>query len=202
MVVDEKRIGKYKIEVIQDESPSSPREDDNLGTMVCFHNRYDLGDEHNYKSGDYNGWDEMEKNIIKNENVGVILPLYLYDHSGITISTSPFSCNWDSGQIGFIFISKEKMLKEYGGKIVTQTLKDKVEGYLKSEVETYDQYLTGDVYGYRVSEVKTCSEGHEHEEELDSCWGYYGQENCMLEGVGIVDYLLEKGFVQEHNEMI
>jgi hypothetical protein len=202
MVVDEKRIGKYKIEVIQDESPSSPREDDNLGTMVCFHGRYDLGDKHNYKSGDYNGWDEMEKNIIKNENVGVILPLYLYDHSGITISTSPFSCNWDSGQIGFIFISKEKMLKEYGGKIVTQTLKDKVEGYLKSEVETYDQYLTGDVYGYRVSEVKTCSEGHEHEEELDSCWGYYGQENCMLEGVGIVDYLLEKGFVQEHNEMI
>jgi len=191
MVVDEKRIGKYKIEVIQDESPSSPREDDNLGTMVCFHGRYDLGDEHNYKSGDYNGWDEMEKNIIKNENVGVILPLYLYDHSGITISTSPFSCNWDSGQIGFIFISKEKMLKEYGGKIVTQTLKDKVEGYLKSEVETYDQYLTGDVYGYRVSEVKTCSEGHEHEEELDSCWGYYGQEGCMEEGVGIVEYYIK-----------
>jgi len=202
MVVDEKRIGKYKIEVIQDESPSSPREDDNLGTMVCFHGRYDLGDKHNYKSGDYNGWDEMEKNIIKNENVGVILPLYLYDHSGITMNTTGFSCGWDSGQVGFIFISKEKMLKEYGGKIVTQTLKDKVEGYLKSEVETYDQYLTGDVYGYRVSEVKTCSEGHEHEEELDSCWGYYGQENCMLEGVGIVDYLLEKGFVQEHNEMI
>jgi hypothetical protein len=159
--------------------------------MVCFHGRYDLGDEHNYKSGDYNGWDEMEKNIIKNENVGVILPLYLYDHSGITISTSPFSCNWDSGQIGFIFISKEKMLKEYGGKIVTQTLKDKVEGYLKSEVETYDQYLTGDVYGYRVSEVKTCSEGHEHEEELDSCWGYYGQEGCMEEGVGIVEYYIK-----------
>lgn len=191
MLVDEKRIGKYKIEVIQDESPSSPREDDNLGTMVCFHGRYDLGDKHNYKSGDYNGWDEMEKNIIKNENVGVILPLYLYDHSGITISTSPFGCNWDSGQIGFIFISKEKMLKEYGGKIVTQTLKDKVEGYLKSEVETYDQYLTGDVYGYRVSEVKICSEGHEHEEELDSCWGYYGQENCMLEGVGIVEYYIK-----------
>ena len=191
MVVDEKRIGKYKIEVIQDESPSSPREDDNLGTMVCFHNRYDLGDEHNYKSGDYNGWDEMEKNIIKNENVGVILPLYLYDHSGITMNTTGFSCGWDSGQVGFIFISKEKMLKEYGGKIVTQTLKDKVEGYLKSEVETYDQYLTGDVYGYRVSEVTTCSEGHEHEEELDSCWGYYGQENCMLEGVGIVEYYIK-----------
>ena len=196
MSVEEKRIGKYKIEVIQDESPSSPREDDNLGTMVCFHNRYDLGDEHNYKSGDYNGWDEMENNIIKNENVGVILPLYLYDHSGITISTSPFSCNWDSGKIGFIFISKEKMLKEYGGKIVTQTLKDKVEGYLKSEIEIYDQYLTGDVYGYRVSEVTTCSEGHEHETEIDSCWGYYGQEECMLEGVGIVEYYIKNDEVK------
>lgn len=196
MSVDEKRIGKYKIEVIQDESPSSPREDDNLGTMVCFHGRYDLGDKHNYKSGDYNGWDEMEKSIIKNENVGVILPLYLYDHSGITISTSPFSCNWDSGKIGFIFISKEKMLKEYGGKIVTQTLKDKVEGYLKSEIEIYDQYLTGDVYGYRVSEVTTCSEGHEHETEIDSCWGYYGQEECMLEGVGIVEYYIKNDEVK------
>jgi hypothetical protein len=191
MVVDEKRIGKYKIEVIQDESPSSPREDDNLGTMVCFHNRYNLGDKHNYNSNDYDGWDEMEKDIIKRENVGVILPLYLYDHSGITMNTTGFSCNWDSGRVGFIFISKEKMLKEYGGKIVTQTLKDKVTGYLKGEVELYDQYLTGDVYGYRVSEVTTCSEGHEHETEIDSCWGYYGQEGCMEEGVGIVEYYIK-----------
>jgi hypothetical protein len=191
MSVDEKRIGKYKIEVIQDESPSSPREDDNLGTMVCFHNRYNLGDKHNYNSNDYDGWDEMEKDIIKRENVGVILPLYLYDHSGITMNTTGFSCNWDSGRVGFIFISKEKMLKEYGGKIVTQTLKDKVTGYLKGEVETYDQYLTGEVYGYRVSEVTTCSEGHEHETEIDSCWGYYGQEGCMEEGVGIVEYYIK-----------
>ena len=191
MSVEEKRIGKYKIEVIQDESPSSPREDDNLGTMVCFHNRYNLGDKHNYNSNDYDGWDEMEKDIIKRENVGVILPLYLYDHSGITMNTTGFSCNWDSGRVGFIFISKEKMLKEYGGKIVTQTLKDKVTGYLKGEVETYDQYLTGEVYGYRVSEVTTCSEGHEHETEIDSCWGYYGQEGCMEEGVGIVEYYIK-----------
>jgi hypothetical protein len=134
----------------------------------------------------------MEKDIIKRENVGVILPLYLYDHSGITMNTTGFSCNWDSGRVGFIFISKEKMLKEYGGKIVTQTLKDKVTGYLKGEVETYDQYLTGDVYGYRVSEVTTCSEGHEHETEIDSCWGYYGQEGCMEEGVGIVEYYISK----------
>jgi hypothetical protein len=165
--------------------------------MVCSHNRYDLGDKHNYNFNDYNSWDEVKKEIIKRENVGVILPLYLYDHSGITMNTTGFSCQWDSGQVGFIFISKQKMLLEYGGKIVTQKLKDRVTEYLKGEVETYDQYLTGDVYGYRVFKVE-----NGEEEELDSCWGFYGEEECMSEGVGIMDYLLEKGFVQEHNEVI
>lgn len=190
MLVDEKRIGKYKIEVIQDESPESPRCWDNLGTMVCFHNRYDLGDKHDYKSNDYDGWEELKEQIEKDYNVGVILPLYLYDHSGITMNTTGFGCQWDSGQVGWIFCTKEEMESNFM-KLSGQDLIERSEVLLKGEVETYDQYLTGDVYGYRVSEVKVCSEGHEHEEELDSCWGYYGQENCMLEGVGIVEYYIK-----------
>jgi hypothetical protein len=89
------------------------------------------------------------------------------------------------------------MLLEYGGKIVTKKLKDRVTEYLKNEVETYDQFLTGDVYGYRVFKVE-----NGEEEELDSCWGFYGEDECIDEGKGIMDYLLEKGFVQEHNEVI
>ena len=194
---NETRKGNYITRTYQEEDPSSPREDDNLGTMVCFHGRYNLGDKHNYKSSDHNSWDEMEKNIIKNENVGVILPLYLYDHSGITMNTTGFDCRWDSGQVGFIFISKQKMLKEYGGKIVTQTLKDKVEGYLKSEVETYDQFLRGEVYGYKIFKVDTCNKGHKHEEEVDSCWGYYGEDECMNEGVSIMDYYISQEVVTD-----
>jgi hypothetical protein len=184
---NETRNGNFIVRTYQEDSPESPRSWDNLGTMVCFHNRYNLGDKHDYNSNDYNGWDEMEKDIIKRENVGVILPLYLYDHSGITMNTTGFSCNWDSGRVGFIFISKQKMLQEYGGKIVTQKLKDRVEGYLKSEVETYDQYLTGDVYGYRVFK-----EENGEEEELDSCWGFYGEDTCMEEGVGIMEYYISQ----------
>jgi hypothetical protein len=190
MLVEEKRIGKYKIEVIQDESPSSPREDDNFGKMICFHRRYDLGDKHDYKSNDYDGWEELKEQIEKDYNVGVILPLYLYDHSGITMNTTGFGCQWDSGQVGWIFCTKEDMESNFM-KLSGQDLIERSEVLLKGEVETYDQYLTGDVYGYRVSEVTTCSEGHEHEKELDSCWGYYGEENCMLEGVGIVEYYIK-----------
>ena len=187
-MTQEKRIGEYLIEIHQDESPESPRCWDNLGKMICFHSRYNLGDKHDYDHLDYNGWDEQKNAIIKNENVCVILPLYLYDHSGITISTSPFSCRWDSGQIGWICVSKEQVRKEYNVKRITKEIIEKVTKVLEGEVETYDQYLTGDVYGYKIFKVSKCELGHEHKEELDSCWGYYGEDDCMTEAEGIVQY--------------
>ncbi len=194
-VLEEKRIGDYLIKIRNDENGDNPRSWDNLGRMVCLHRRYNLGDKHSYRSGDHNGWGEMEKAIIKNENVGVILPLYLYDHGGITISTEPFSCPWDSGRIGFIFISKKKILEEYGGKIVTKKLKDKVTKYLKSEVETYDKFLTGDVYRYDIYKIETCDKGCEHKEFKDGCGGFYEQEEAMSEAEGIVGAYEEKELV-------
>jgi hypothetical protein len=50
MITEEKRIGNYLIEVEQDDNTESPREWDNLGTMICFHSRYNLGDKHNFSS--------------------------------------------------------------------------------------------------------------------------------------------------------
>lgn len=161
------------LEIVQDTNPESPREWDNIGTMICFHGRYNLGDRHNYDHKDYSGWEEMERAIIKNESPAVILPLYLYDHSGITISTSPFGCKWDSGQIGFIFVSKEKLKKELNVKRITKQIIERAEKCLLSEVKTYDQYLTGEVYGYKVID--------ENGNEEDSCWGYYGEDSIVDE---------------------
>lgn len=182
-----------KLKVWADAGGSNPRTDwDNLGTMVCFHNRYDLGDKnHGYSMVDYDSWYELEKAITKENNVAVILPIYMYDHSGITISTGQFNCSFDSGQIGFIYITKEKVLSEYGGKIVTKALKERIEKYLEGEVKTYDQYLTGDVYGFTVLEGRemvtlsredfekgNCDNVEEEIEweEVDSCGGFYGSD--------------------------
>lgn len=187
-VVKEIQKGNYKVRIFRDENPENPRTGwENMGTMVCFHRNYILGDNHDYKSGDYNGWDELEKQIRKDNDVCVILPLYLYDHSGITMNTTGFSCRWDSGQVGFIYITKEKVRQEYGMKRISKEWKEKIESYLVGEVETYDEYLRGDVYGYEVVKVETCNMGCEHEEDISSCWGYYGDSG--------IEYAISEGLV-------
>src|SRR3954463_6000135 len=114
----------HTIEILVDEDSISPREDDNLGTMACFHSRYLLGD-HNH------GFSiEEAKQIAASKDV-ISLPLYLYDHSGLTMNTEVFSCPWDSGQVGFIFVEKDKVRAEYGKKIISKKLREKVIRLLK-----------------------------------------------------------------------
>lgn len=181
---------KKRIKIEQSDYTENPRREwDNLGTMVCFHKRYDLGDKHQLRSNDFDSWQELEKHLIKKMGAVVILPLYLYDHGGITMSTGPFDCPWDSGQVGFIYVNRETLQKEYGVKKVTQKFKEKIIEYLISEVKTYDQYLTGDVYEFTIESaiemVKLSREDFnagkfenvddEIEWELeDSCGGFYG----------------------------
>ena len=185
--VKELKSNNKVLKIFIDENPENPRKAwDNLGTFVCFHKRYDLGDKHNYSSSDYDSWDEMESAIIKQEDVAVILPLYLYDHSGITMNTTGFSCGWDSGQVGFIYVSRETLRKEYSVKRISNKIVEKATKLLIGEVETYDQYIKGDVYGFKVFNVESCDKGCEHEEEIDSCWGFYGDnfiENGLIEHV-------------------
>ena len=39
----------YKLKIEYDDMPLNPRTDnDNFGTMVCWHRRYDLGDKHSF----------------------------------------------------------------------------------------------------------------------------------------------------------
>jgi hypothetical protein len=124
----------------------NPRtEQDNLGTMVSFHRKYGLGDDHNYHSTDFSGWDEIESQIQKDTGGAIILPLWMYDHSGITISVRLEDRwpdhRWDCMQFGFIYVSRAKAREEYGVKLISPKLKARIEGYLEAEVEEYDAYL-------------------------------------------------------------
>jgi len=160
------------VNIKSDNDPESPREWNNLGAMVCWHRRYNLGDKNYFTNPeDFQEW-------VK-DNPSIILPLYLYDHSGITMSTTSFSCQWDSGQVGYIYVTYEDIKKEYGWKYITIARIKKITEYLKNEVSIYDDYLTGNVYGY----VTTCNNCNN---EIDSCWGFYGsdfKENGLLDSI-------------------
>jgi len=171
-----------KLEIYHDEDAESPRVWDNMGMMVCFHRRYNLGDsktDHGYDMDVYNSWEHLKGAIVRDNPDCVILPLYLYDHSGITISTAPFNCPWDSGQVGFIFLEREKIDKYFKGN------DEKAKDGLMSEVKLYDMYLRGNTYGFVVRDTE-CEHCGGPGKELDSCWGFYGSsfvENGMLDSI-------------------
>jgi len=166
-----------KLTIVQDEDPESPREWDNLGKMVCFHDRYNLGDDHDLRTGDFEAWAWLKTHLQEEEGAIVILPLYLYDHSGLTMSTSPFSCPWDSGQVGFIYTTKPS------AKLTAEALDQAVyhaREVLESEVKAYDQFLRSDVWGYVIED----DEGN----HVDSCWGLFGREYAEKEGQRMLEW--------------
>lgn len=178
---------KYELKVVQDESPESPRDWDNVTTIVCFHKRYDLGDKQDYKSSDFNYWDELKEQIETDHKVLMIKPLYMYDHSGITISTSPFGCQWDSGQIGWVFIEEKQWISMMGEDM--DRSEERLLRIIDSEVETYDKYLQGEVYQYKIYEVEECNLGHQHRTLVECCGGYFDEEDCRSEGESFMEHL-------------
>lgn len=193
MRADPVQVHKLKdgnlLHIYHDETPFNPREDSDcfVGSMVCFHKRYKLPneiDDPRLKNPDnFSGWADMLSYVKRVHKPKAWLPLYMYDHSGITISTSPFSCPWDSGSVGFIFACKSTIDKLWEGH--KKPTKATLEKDLKAEVEQYDMYIRGEVYGYGVVRENCCSScGHTDivpVEPYDSCWGFYGIDSILDE---------------------
>jgi hypothetical protein len=169
----------YQINVFYDQSPESPREWDNLGTMLCLHRNYKLGEDHHYRTSD----DIMA--FIKTQKC-IWLPIYMYDHSGITINTTGFSCPWDSGQLGIIYVTDERIRKEWNCKRISKQRRLQVKAQLIGEVETYDKYLRGEIYGYTITSE------NDNDWIGDSCWGFYDQEDMVKEAKSIIDHRIQQ----------
>lgn len=57
---------------------------------------------------------------------------------------------------------------------------------LEGTAKLFDQWAWGDVFGFSVVKVEECSLGCEHEETVDSCGGFYGND---FENNGMLDHL-------------
>jgi len=156
----------YQIQLCYDTFPDNPRNWDNLGVINCFHKRYNLGEAHNF-----NEPQELIEWIEANQDKIYYLPLYMYEHGNITISATPFQCRFDSGQIGFIYITKE--LAEAEGIKKPYDL-------LAHEIKVYDHYLKGETYGAMILDQSG--------EVIDSQFGYLGDTDEVInEAKGMID---------------
>jgi len=170
--------------IYQDAYPPSPREWDNLGTIVCWHRRYTLGNPHEFPAP-YDFTRAM-KGIPM-----ICYDIHIYDHSGIVLGLDgdqyPFNDRWDAGWVCYMYATYERIREDQGCKYVTRRVRDKVDGIFRAELEEYNKYLSGDVYGYRLVKSYSCPTcGQEVEEEVDSCWGFSGTE---WKENGLVDQL-------------
>lgn len=211
---------EFTLVVKRDGYPDNPREAfDHLGTIVCWHSRYNLGDDQPnnspeewltylfleyatdqekraqvsqyfngmplseckeflaYYDNDLNCLIEKEIEVTAFPESVIALPIYMYEHGGITISTDQFSCMWDSGQIGYIYVTREKLEKET---TLAESPREQIEKYLIGEVEEYDAYLTGEVYGWQIE----TTDG----DILESCWGYYNESEAQHQGMETLKY--------------
>lgn len=192
-----------KLTITNDISPQHPRKDWEPYGTLAYKSKYTLGEEeiHDpidflaYKLGlsddqvqriaDKNDWFYYSTETLRELSVRfyreyIALPVYLYDHSGITVNTGGFNCRWDSSQVGWIYMSKEEAKKHHGWGKITRHREKLVEEYLEGEIRTLAQYLEGDVYGFEFEDDNG---------EIDSCWGFYGTD---WKTNGLTDYLPKK----------
>lgn len=100
----------------------------------------------------------------------VIMPIWMYEHSGISLSTThkyPYNDHWDSSCVGFVYATKADGVKhgawldDFSDSEWHELAKDE----LRNEVKLYSAYLEGDVYecsysewyGLNLDEMQLCA---------------------------------------------
>lgn len=109
----------------------------------------------------------------------------MYEHSGISLwlgsKWSHFDAQWDCSEVGICYCEKEKILKEWPD---TTNWREKAGEVMSCEMEVYDKYVQGMVYGF----VTTNPDG----EDIDSCGGFYEEDEAIQEAKDAIDCDIER----------
>lgn len=160
-----------------DQEYANPRGDCNLGTMICDYRGYSLGDG---TPKEVTGRHQSEFSSLEAHvrwlklalGATVVLPLYVLDHSGISMSAGgslkarymqEAHMGFDTSMVGFTY-DTPKGREDTGC--------TEIEKALRCEVECYDTYLRGEVYFWEVIEAATG-------DTVESCGGYLGGDGVI-----------------------
>jgi hypothetical protein len=186
--IEEKRIGNYLIKIFPDEDPESPNDWGDEERFLVFDHRQFYVERKGFSPRDIYAHGGKVKGYY-------VFRCYAYIHSGVALAVESHSfpdARWDVSSTGWWLIKREKG---------TWTRKAALKA-AEELCETWNEYLSGDVYGYKIFETKDgCdTEDDDSMDELDSCWGFYGQEYCMTEAESLVNHYIKKD--NEHSEVL
>lgn len=117
--------------------------------------------------------------LIEQSGKVVIQTISMYEHSGCSVwlggTAGHPDAQWDCGTLGFAYVEYETAEKE-GATVPGPN--GKYNGYddwkawanaiMQGEMKVYNDYVSGEVYGYNIENGDDDFE--------DSCWGFYGDE--------------------------
>lgn len=165
----ENKMKNLTVKVVLDESSSSPRENDNFSHFAMGHKKYNLGDKDaSFDLDKYSSWDQVKKMLVKERDAFVIVPVSATDHSSFRMFPGVLR-DFDSGQIGFAYATREEVIKEFGDDSA-ESIK-KANSLIHGEIEEYSQWYNGEVYRWEIRD--------ETGEIVDSCGGYYEESDAL-----------------------
>ena len=191
----------YRIRIEHDDNSDDPDDWEDEDRFLIYHHR-----EFTIERA---GFDVHEIN--KAEDEYYIFPVEAYIHSGVSLSLfkGHKQCRFDSSVTGFILVARN----------YADDNTEQAELYAEGLVETWNHYLSGNVYGFVTYENKPyysipkksfdkCVEDNisilefkdklilsDDWNEIDSCWGYYGDPNIsglLEEAKSVIDNLVSK----------
>lgn len=158
-----------RILVTDEPEPANPL-DGHPVVVWCHHERYVLGTPNAPSIREVvETLDEgvaLAEHLATDEGARVILPVYLHDHSGLSVrvgapGASPFTGGgWDTSMVGYAFIPEANRDAGWGADGIDIAGEEEV---IRAAVTEYDHYLAGRVYRVHVQErtlVRTHREVH------------------------------------------
>lgn len=142
----------YRLTIGIDNDPIDPREWENYTKIYCEHKSYNLPKEIEIDNEYCESWEDVINEIQKKEkDIMLFKPIYMLDHSGISVSLQDYCDKWDSGQIGFIWTTK-KLVKEVGLKPTIE----EASKLLELEFKSWKRYIEGEIYSYCIEKKIVC----------------------------------------------
>ena len=155
-----------KIKVSYDECSQSflvdELHEDDFGTFVAWHRRRNLGEVNYPKHQEF--LEGLEEGAMK-------IPIFIYEHSGFVLSTTPFACQWDSGQVGVWVFTSEDLVRIYGAD--SEETRARAREGVDAQIGYMNAVYNGDVWRYDIEDFDG--------EIADSCGGFVGEDalECM-----------------------